>query len=170
MFKTSGWIAAAGLACTLALGGCSSTSKTYADAQTAGWNHYGETRQARGNDVALGALSGGEKNVVTTGTITEVCPNKGCWMTLVDESGNELTVRFKDYSFFVPKNAAGRRVVLHGWTEKVTVGVNELRHYAEDAGKSPEEIAKITEPEEQIVFMADSVFIEGDGLEAPHTQ
>lgn len=168
--KTSGWLALAGLAITLTLGGCSATSKTYANAQNAGWNHYGESAQAKGQDVALGALSGNEKNVVTTGTIEEVCPMKGCWMTLVDENGDELTVRFKDYSFFVPKNAAGRRVVVHGWTEKKLLSVDELRHYAEDAGKSPEEIAKITEPAEQVVFMADSVYIEGDGLEAPHTQ
>ena len=152
------------------LGGCSATSKTYATAQDAGWNHYGEDRPARGQDVALGALAGNEKNVVTTGTITEVCPQKGCWMTVVDDSGNEINVRFKDYSFFVPRNAGGRKVVLHGWTTRMTIGVDELRHYAEDAGKSAEEIAKITEPEDQLIFYADSVFIEGEGLDAPHTQ
>ena len=37
--------------------------------------------------------------------------------------------------------------------------VDELRHNAEDEGLSKEEIAKITEPEEQYKFMASGVLL-----------
>ena len=82
-------------------------------------------------------------------TVSEVCQAKGCWMTLHDaQAGDvEIMVRFKDYGFFVPKDIGGRQVIVEGKAFKSVTTVDELRHYAEDAGKSPEEIAKITEPE-----------------------
>jgi hypothetical protein len=40
-----------------------------------------------------------------------------------------------------------------------TTTVAQLRHYAEDAGKSKEEIAKITEPKIELTFMADGVIV-----------
>ena len=82
-------------------------------------------------------------------TVNEVCQAKGCWMTLHDaQAGDvEIMVRFKDYGFFVPKDIGGRQVIVEGKAFKSVTPVEELRHYAEDAGKSAEEIQKITEPE-----------------------
>jgi hypothetical protein len=37
--------------------------------------------------------------------------------------------------------------------------VKELQHYAEDAGKSKEEIAKITEPKKEIVMNAKGILV-----------
>ena len=37
--------------------------------------------------------------------INEVCQKKGCWMTLDLADDKEAFVKFKDYGFFVPKNA-----------------------------------------------------------------
>lgn len=134
------------------------------------WSTYGEQPMGPGDAVAIGALAGGEKNIVVHGVITDVCKVKGCWMRMKDDSGDELFVRFKDYGFFVPRNAAGRNVVVHGWTERSLISVAELRHYAEDAHKSAAEIAAITQPQMQTTFFADSVMIEGKGLDKPHVQ
>ena len=41
-----------------------------------------------------------------------------------------------------------------------TISVEMLRHYAEDAGDSEEEILKITEAEYELSFIADGVLIE----------
>ena len=84
---------------------------------------------------------------------------KGCWMRLKDAENNELFIRFKDYGFFVPKDAAGKTAVLKGKAFIHTTSADELKHYAEDAGKSKEEIAKITEPEQEYRFLADGVII-----------
>ncbi len=93
------------------------------------------------------------------GDITAVCQMKGCWMRVKDMEGNEFFVRFKDYGFFMPKDAAGKTAVLRGKAFIHTTPVDELKHYAEDAGKSEEEIAKITEPEQEYRFLADGVIL-----------
>jgi hypothetical protein len=94
-----------------------------------------------------------------TGTIESVCQKKGCWMKMNIGENKDMMVRFKDYGFFMPKDASGKTVVIEGLAFKSTTSVEELRHYAEDAGKSKEEIAKITEPETEIGFEANGVII-----------
>ncbi|GAA4815855.1 DUF4920 domain-containing protein [Litoribaculum gwangyangense] len=91
--------------------------------------------------------------------VTDVCQAKGCWMTLNLEDGNEVMVKFKDYGFFVPKDIAGKEVIINGKAFVNEVPVEELRHYAEDAGKSKEEIAQITESKKTYSFEADGVLI-----------
>lgn len=93
------------------------------------------------------------------GEVKACCQMKGCWMTMQTGKDEEMMVRFKDYGFFVPKNSAGMEAVVDGWAYRTLVPVDELRHYAEDAGKSKEEIEKITEPEEQITFIAEGVIL-----------
>ncbi len=88
------------------------------------------------------------------------CTKKGCWMTVQLPDGEKMMVRFKDYAFFVPKEGLeGHHAVIQGYASKETTDVATLRHYAEDAGKSKEEIAKITEPETNLMFLADGVLI-----------
>ena len=94
------------------------------------------------------------------GEIAEVCQMKGCWMTLATGDGETIRVTFKDYGFFVPKDATGKKTVIEGEVKMETVDVATLKHYAEDAGKSKEEIAAITEPETKLTFVASGVEIE----------
>ncbi len=95
------------------------------------------------------------------GQIDNICQMKGCWMNIKDEIASQevVFVQFKDYAFFVPKDASGQDVVIEGIAYRELTPVEELRHYAEDAGQSEEEIAKITEPKEEIRFMAKGVLI-----------
>jgi hypothetical protein len=75
-------------------------------------------------------------------------------------NGKSMRIRFKDYAFFMPKDADGRTFYAQGIASTDTTSVAQLRHYAEDAGKSAEEIAKITEPKVEIVFLAEGVILE----------
>lgn len=94
------------------------------------------------------------------GEIIESCTKKGCWMTVKMSDGSPMMVRFRDYGFFVPKQGLeGKEVVMQGRVKKEETSVAMLRHYAEDAGKSKEEIAAITEPEISWKFEADGVLI-----------
>ena len=97
--------------------------------------------------------------VKVSGVVDAVCQAKGCWMTVVTTDGQTMRVRFKDYGFFVPKDISGKTVVFEGEAKVKTTSVAELRHYAEDAKKSPEEIAKITEPKHELTFLADGVIV-----------
>lgn len=88
------------------------------------------------------------------------CQKKGCWMDVKLADGTPMKVRFKDYGFFVPtEGLEGKHAVIQGRAVKEVTDVAALKHYAEDAGKSPEEIAKITEPETNWSFTADGVII-----------
>lgn len=100
--------------------------------------------------------------VTVEATVTEVCQAKGCWMSLTsteDSNASAMMVRFEDYGFFVPKDIAGRKVVITGKAYREVTPVDELRHYAEDAGKSEEEITAITEPKEELKFLATGVVL-----------
>jgi hypothetical protein len=96
-----------------------------------------------------------------TATVEAVCQVKGCWMDIAAESetGEPMRVRFKDYGFFVPKDIGGRKVVMEGYAYREVTSVDELRHYAEDEGLPQEEIDKITEPREELKFLASGVLL-----------
>jgi hypothetical protein len=97
-------------------------------------------------------------DVKVTGKVTSVCKKKGCWMKM-DMGGKELMIRFKDYGFFVPKDCDGKTATIQGKVKKEVIDVATLRHYAEDAGKTKEEIEKITKPEEKYTFEAVGVIL-----------
>ncbi|MCB0665616.1 MAG: DUF4920 domain-containing protein [Saprospiraceae bacterium] len=109
----------------------------------------------------LAALEGQDSvQAKVEGQINNVCQVKGCWMNISDESVQDpVFVQFKDYAFFVPKDAAGKNVIIEGIAYREMTSVEDLQHFAKDAGKSEEEIAKITEPVEEIRFMAKGVLI-----------
>ncbi|MFB5945035.1 DUF4920 domain-containing protein [Albibacterium profundi] len=93
-----------------------------------------------------------------TGNIVEVCTKKGCFMKLTDDKSGELiTVRFKDYGFFMPQNIVGKTVAVEGEAKLTEHSVKQLQHWAEDAGKSKEEIAAIQAPRKTIEIIATGV-------------
>ncbi len=94
-----------------------------------------------------------------TGKVVEVCQEKGCWMKIEKADGQSLMVKFKDYKYFMPKNISGKEVVLDGEAIEKEVSVKQLQHYAKDAGKSDEEIKKITEPKKEVQFIARGVLV-----------
>lgn len=91
--------------------------------------------------------------------VNEVCKAKGCWMTLDLENGEEVMVKFKDYAFFMPKDIDGKEVIINGKAYVEEVSVDEQKHYAEDKGATPEEIAAITAPKRTYSFEADGVLL-----------
>ena len=90
--------------------------------------------------------------------VNEVCQAKGCWM-VVELEDNEVMVKFKDYGFFMPKNIAGKNVIVNGKAFISEVSVEEQRHYAEDAGEPMDALEAITEPKRTLSFEADGVLV-----------
>lgn len=100
-----------------------------------------------------------------TGTVESVCQVKGCWANIVSVTNPDMEsmfVKFKDYGFFLPKDISGKEITLQGVGYREVTSVEELRHYAEDEGLSAEEIAAITEPQEELKFMASGVVMSND--------
>lgn len=132
------------------------------DAKKGDW--YGEKTTPEGavsiNDVVAKLAAGGEfDNVKIKAKIVEVCPKKGCWLKLELQDGSTATVKMKDYGFFLPVAATGKNVVIDGEVKMKTTSVAELKHYAEDAKKSKEEIAAITEPQKEVRVTAKGIVV-----------
>lgn len=98
-------------------------------------------------------------DVKLTGKVLDVCPKKGCWLSLEMPDKSITFVKFKDYGFFVPLELIGKTVVVEGQAKKIETSVAELKHYAEDAKKSKEEIDAITEPKKEIRLTANGVLV-----------
>ena len=124
---------------------------------------YGETITEKGaipaTELATKLEDKTEMPVKITGQVESVCKAAGCWMKVKTADGKTIRVTFKDYGFFVPKDIAGKTVVFEGVANVKTTSVAMLKHYAEDGGKSKEEIAKITEPEKAIGVVATGVIV-----------
>ena len=104
-------------------------------------------------------LNNPTNDVKIQGKIISTCPMKGCWMKM-NVNNDTLLVRFKDYGFFVPKTGSeGKSVIINGKLSIDTLSVGQLKHYAEDAGKTKFEISLITKPEITLSFLADGVII-----------
>jgi len=97
------------------------------------------------------------ENVAIKGKVTDVCDKKGCWLTIETEDNSQFFVKMKDYAFFVPTALKGKNVVLEGSAERKVTSVDEQKHYAEDAKKTQSEIDAITQPKEEIRFVANGI-------------
>jgi hypothetical protein len=97
--------------------------------------------------------------VKVTSKIVDVCQKKGCWMNLDLGNDESAFVKFKDYGFFMPFNAAGSEVVVSGKAFVELTSIEDLKEYAKDAEKSQAAIDSIVAPEKKYSFMADGVLI-----------
>lgn len=97
------------------------------------------------------------ENVAVKGKVTEVCEMEGCWLTIKTDSKNRFFVKTKDHAYLVPLALRGKNVILTGNAEMKLTSVRELKHYAEDAKKSKEEIAMITQPKKEVNFIATGI-------------
>lgn len=91
--------------------------------------------------------------------IEEVCSKAGCWINVDKGNGETFMVRFKDHFTIPTKTKPGSEAYLHGVAYWDTVSVEMLQHFAEDAGKTKEEIAKITEAKYELGFEADGIVL-----------
>lgn len=132
--------------------------------QTPSTGNFGETISAEGaKSVADFVAAMGdqeEMNGKITGTVHEVCQSEGCWYTLQLPSGEDMMIMTKNHSFSLPKDCAGKTAIAEGRAYWKTTSVDDLKHYAEDAEKTQEEIDAITEPKKEIRFEATGVLIQ----------
>jgi len=80
------------------------------------------------------------KPFVTTGTVTSVCQEMGCWMEIKDDS-TEAHIKMAGESFFVPKTSAGRKARVQGTLADVAGGDVECAQEA--AKQTGKEVAKL---------------------------
>jgi hypothetical protein len=91
------------------------------------------------------------------GKVAEVCKAEGCWIRLQKADGTTMMVRAKNHTFLTPENIVGKTVLVEGNATVKETSEEMRKHYAEDAGKSKEEITKIKGPEKSVEFDAKGV-------------
>ena len=111
------------------------------------------------NDIYKNLEPGDTVNVTFKAPVKAVCKEKGCWMELEVGAPQPVMVKFKDYAFFVPKDIKDKEVTVNGRAFIAEVGVEELRHLAEDAGKDEAEIKATDTPQRRLSFTAEGVKI-----------
>lgn len=133
------------------------------DSAKVSYEYYGDTITPDGAIPASQLIATvGDKpmmNLKVEGKIESCCQKKGCWTEVFVNDSETVHVTFKDYGFFVPKDAGGKTIIMEGVAKYDTTNVEMLKHLASDAGKSQAEIDKITEPEYELVFEASGVII-----------
>jgi hypothetical protein len=100
----------------------------------------------------------GPVDVKLKGVVTQVCEREGCWIKVKSPDGS-MMVKMLDHKFVVPLVLNGKTIVINGTAEEKITTVEQLRHYAEDAGKSKEEIAKITEGKREVTVNAKGILV-----------
>jgi hypothetical protein len=68
--------------------------------------------------------------LATSGTVTAVCQNMGCWMEIRDEASN-AHIRMHGHAFFVPKGASGR----HARVQATIVPADDAKECDESPAK-----------------------------------
>jgi len=91
------------------------------------------------------------------GKVVEVCKAMGCWAKLQKDDGSTIMIKVKDHEFAMPEDIVGKIVLAEGSAQVKETSVNMLKHYAEDAGKSKEEIEKIKEPKKEVLMTVKGV-------------
>ena len=115
---------------------------------------YGDVKFDASKATAVSSLATAGGALVKA-TVAEVCPKKGCWMSVNGtKPGEKVRVTFKDYGFFVPTQLVGKEVALQGNYVKHVESVEEQKHLLKDANRPQAEIDAVTKPKETLRFIA----------------
>lgn len=106
--------------------------------------------------LANGGNATGDVKVI--GKVVEVCKAEGCWIKMETATG-PMMIKMKDHAFLVPLSLNGKMIVVQGSASMKEISVETLKHYAEDAGKSKEEIAAIKKPKTEMVMQAKGILV-----------
>jgi hypothetical protein len=88
-------------------------------------------------DIAKSPERYANRVVATTGKVTAVCQEMGCWMEIQDESGR-AHIRMHGHSFFVPKTASGHRARVQATVIPSTTGSG-----GEDCTEGSSQLARV---------------------------
>ena len=117
-----------------------------------------ETGAVAANELAALVEEKKDVEVKVKGKVIDVCKAEGCWLKMETDKG-PIMIRMKNHAFMVPLSMNGKTIVASGVANRKETSVEMLKHYAEDAGKSKEEIAAITEPKKEILVQATGILV-----------
>jgi hypothetical protein len=97
------------------------------------------------------------KDVVVKGTVSEVCQEMGCWMTM---SVDGKTTRIKTgHEFFLPKDVAGREAIVSGKFKIAEISEEDARHYNDESPNPTVKSEDIVGPQKALEIEASGIVI-----------
>jgi hypothetical protein len=78
-----------------------------------------------------------KKIIGTSGSVRAACEKRGCWMEIRDPDDRAsagLTVRFKNYGFFVPLNSRGADVRIQGVVSIQKLSAGQVKEMEAEGG------------------------------------
>jgi hypothetical protein len=141
----------------IALGACAQSKEKTPAAKGVVYGVVADEKAPATPDDLAGKLVNNQYEGQIKARVVEVCKAEGCWIKVQRKDGSAMMVRAKDHAFLMPENIVGKTVLIEGNATVKETTEEMRRHYAEDAGKSKEEIAKIKGSEKDIQFAAKGV-------------
>lgn len=89
-------------------------------------------------DLAASPVKFRGQTVRLAGAVRAVCQKKGCWMEVRPEEDREaagVTVKFKGYAFFMPKDARGAYATLEGKVNVLDLTPAEVAEFEREGGE-----------------------------------
>ncbi len=78
--------------------------------------------------------------VCVWGTVSEVCPMRGCWIDLEDASGESMRIKVTDGQIVFPLSAKGYSAIVEGELTKIELSAEEAvawrEHWAYEKGET----------------------------------
>ena len=99
-----------------------------------------------------------EQPVLLHGRISDVCQRKGCW-TILRDGDAQVRVRFLDYGFFLPTDAAGAEAFVEGVVKVEVLSEKVVRHYESESRDGDPN--GVTGPRREVGFVASGVRLVG---------
>jgi hypothetical protein len=108
------------------------------------------------NPVSLtSAIEKQQEEVTILAEVKEVCGKKGCFF-VADDGKHTARVTFVDYSFFIPTDSKGKKLIFKGVLSEKVITEKEAKHFAEDAGENPD---KVVGEQKEYSIVASSVAV-----------
>jgi hypothetical protein len=86
------------------------------------------------------------KTVRIAGTVSAVCPMRGCWMDIAGDGGETIRIKVKDGEVVFPQTAKGKRVVAEGVLVEIPADPADDKHACGDEGHAAGDHADCSRP------------------------
>lgn len=86
-----------------------------------------------------------------TGTVLKVQKQKGGWFTIDAGNGKIIQAHFKNYNINLPKDIAGRGVIIQGVAQRLLIA-DDMQHFAGDTVKGAKQHQQKVDPNARITF------------------
>jgi hypothetical protein len=119
-------------------------------------SHYGMMNASK-LDSSMGKKT--RTKAVIVGKILKVTKEKGGWFEVDATNGRIISAHFKDYNISLPKDIAGRVVIIEGVAQKQFIA-DDLQHFAGDTVQGKKQHQVNANPNQRLTFEVTGLMVD----------